>query len=110
MIRAVLFALVLAAGCAPTADSETQDEKYGRWLNEAQDQAANPTENSNEDTCGMARFQHLIGTPASEIDRSALPPRTRIITPDSMVTQDYSPGRLNILTGTDGRISSMRCF
>ncbi len=65
---------------------------------------------TDEDTCGMAAFRHLIGTPASAIDQSTLPPRTRIITPDAMVTQDFAPGRLNIFTGTDGKVSSMRCF
>jgi methionine synthase II (cobalamin-independent) len=33
-------------------------------------------------------------TPASAIDRSTLPPRTRIISPGMMVTQDFSPERL----------------
>jgi PBP1b-binding outer membrane lipoprotein LpoB len=77
-------------------------------------QPATPPDNANDataqDTCGMARFQHLIGTDASAIDQSTLPPRTRIITPDSMVTQDFSAERLNIFTGTDGKVSSLRCF
>jgi len=74
--------------------------------------AAPPTieEANAEDTCGMARFRHLIGAPADQIDRAALPPGTRIITPDQMVTMDYSPQRLNIMTDTQGRVSSMRCF
>src|SRR5690606_40413364 len=45
------------------------------------------------DACGAARFISLIGTPADQIDQSALPPRTRIITPDMMVTQDFEIGR-----------------
>jgi PBP1b-binding outer membrane lipoprotein LpoB len=73
-----------------------------------------PPDNANDataqDTCGMARFQHLIGADASAIDQSTLPPRTRIITPDSMVTQDFSAERLNIFTGADGKVSSLRCF
>lgn len=71
---------------------------------------ANAEEATAQDTCGMAAFQHLIGTPASAIDQSTLPPRTRIITPDMMVTQDFSPQRLNIMVGTDGIVGSMRCF
>jgi PBP1b-binding outer membrane lipoprotein LpoB len=65
---------------------------------------------SSPDTCGMARFQNLIGQPSSAIDRAALPPGTRILEPDSIVTQDFRQDRLNIFTGTDGRVSSMRCF
>jgi hypothetical protein len=58
----------------------------------------------------MARFQNLIGTPASAIDRSTLPPGTRILTPTSIVTQDFRADRLNIMTGTDGKVSSLRCY
>ncbi|MGE0831018.1 MAG: I78 family peptidase inhibitor [Hyphomonadaceae bacterium] len=77
------------------------------------EQAANPDtadEATAQDTCGMAAFAHLIGTPAANIDRATLPPRTRIITPDMMVTQDFSAQRLNIMVGTDGIVGSMRCF
>ena len=63
-----------------------------------------------EDTCGMRRFQPLIGAPAAQIDRAALPPHTRVITPDMMVTMDFSASRLNIMVGTDGKVGSLRCF
>ena len=76
--------------------------------------ASSPPQNAEEataqDTCGLSRFQHLIGTDASAIDRSTLPPRTRIITPDMMVTMDFSAERLNIMVGTDGKVGSLRCF
>ena len=58
----------------------------------------------------MAQHQSLIGKLESEIDRSNLPPGTRIICPQCLVTQDLRPGRLNLFTGTDGRVASMRCF
>ena len=70
----------------------------------------NAEEATAQDTCGMARFAHLVGTQADQIDRATLPPRTRVITPDMMVTQDFSPQRLNIIVGTDGRVGSLRCF
>jgi hypothetical protein len=63
-----------------------------------------------QDACGASRYQNLIGTPASAIDQSTLPAGARVITPDTMVTQDFRPERLNIITGTDGRVSSLRCF
>lgn len=70
----------------------------------------NADEATRLDVCGASRFIHLIGQPAADIDRSALPPRTRIITPEMMITQDFSPERLNIVVGTDGRVGSLRCF
>jgi hypothetical protein len=51
----------------------------------------------------------LIGASAEQIDRAALPPRTRV-EPNTMVTMDFSAERLNIIVGADGRVGSMRCF
>lgn len=90
-MRAAALALALfAAGCvtpaAPAPDAPEQD------------------------TCGVARFAHLIGAPAANIDRATLPPRARVITPDMAVTMDYSAERLNIIVGADGRVASLRCF
>jgi len=97
MLRAAFALVVLAAAAAC-----------------AQTPRVSPPENAEEataqDTCGAARFASLIGTQADQIDRSTLPARTRIITPDAMVTQDFSPARLNIFVGTDGRVGSLRCF
>jgi hypothetical protein len=70
----------------------------------------NAEEATAADTCGMSRFRHLIGTRAALIDESLLPPRSRIIEPDMMVTMDFSAERLNIMVGTDGLVGSMRCF
>lgn len=96
-MRAAYAALVLLGACAthtPPASPPPQ----------------NAEEASQADTCGMARFRHLIGARADQIDRSTLPPRTRIITPDMAVTMDFSAERLNIMVGTDGMVGSMRCF
>ncbi|MDX2236331.1 MAG: I78 family peptidase inhibitor [Hyphomonadaceae bacterium] len=62
-----------------------------------------------EDTCNAAAFAALVGQPESAIDRAALPAGARVIAPNSMVTQDYRPDRLNIYVSTTGRVSSMRC-
>lgn len=88
-MNALVMAVALVA-CAPTTPT--------------------PTPVEGEDTCGMAAQRNLIGVPADQIDRSRLPPRTRIITPDMMVTQDFVPERLNVIVGTHGRVSSLRCF
>lgn len=95
----LLAPLYIAAACAPM-ESPPMSAEPPQTAEQATEQ----------DTCGMAAFAHLIGTPAGTIDPSSLPPRARIITPESMVTQDFSPERLNVITGTDGRVSSLRCF
>jgi hypothetical protein len=96
-MRQALVSLLMLAGCATQpanapASPQTADEATA------------------QDACGASRFAHLIGTPADQIDRATLPPRTRIITPEMMVTMDFSVERLNIMVGTDGRVGSMRCF
>lgn len=67
-------------------------------------------EATQADTCGIARFRHLIGTRADQIDRATLPAGTRVITPEMAVTMDFRAERLNIMVGTDGVVGSMRCF
>jgi len=70
----------------------------------------NAAEATAADTCGAAAHQALIGTPASEIDLATYPAGTRIVTPETMVTQDFVPTRLNITTGTDGNVASLNCY
>ncbi|MBL8543179.1 MAG: hypothetical protein JNJ63_05175 [Hyphomonadaceae bacterium] len=94
-MSAAILVLALLGGCTtspPAAAPQTPDEATA------------------QDSCGAARFRHLMGAPADQIDRAALPPRTRIITPGMMVTQDFSPQRLNIFVGVDGKVGSLRCF
>lgn len=73
-------------------------------------QPQNAAEATAQDTCGASRFRHLIGTPLAGIDRSTLPAGTRLLTPDMMVTQDFRPDRLNVVSGTDGNVSSLACY
>ncbi len=95
-MRRAGLALIFLAGCAAPAPPTAPTP---------------PSEAGAEaDACGAARFAHLVGQPRERIDPAALPARTRIITPEMMVTQDFSPDRLNIMVGTDGRVGSLRCF
>jgi membrane-bound lytic murein transglycosylase B len=101
-MRAIFLVLALAACTQAPPPAETPVAAA----------PANADEATAQDTCGMAAFRHLVDTRAlaADIDHATLPPGARIITPDSMVTQDFSPQRLNIFTDTDGRVSSLRCF
>jgi len=100
-------ALALAAACGSPPQTYRDLDQLGQ---DYQRPPQNADDATRQDACGMARFRHLIGMQASAIDQSTLPPRTRIITPDMMVTQDFSAQRLNIMVGTDGRVGSLRCF
>ena len=64
---------------------------------------------TQEDTCGMAALQDLVGTEASGLEAVTLPEGTRIILPGMAVTMDYSPSRLNIDVGEDGLVTRLWC-
>ena len=59
--------------------------------------------------CGAEAYQTLIGTPANIIDAKALPPKTRIIHPDTAVTRDYRTDRLNIHVDEAGQVTRVVC-
>jgi hypothetical protein len=105
ILAAVTLAFTAACGSAPQTyrDLDQLGQDYQR-----------PPQNADEatraDTCNAGRFRNLIGEEAATIDPASLPRQSRIITPDMMVTQDFSPTRLNIIVGTDGRVGSLRCF
>jgi hypothetical protein len=108
MIRASLFALALfATACAPPAAETPPPAEPAA---EAPAGPTNAAEATAADTCGAAAHQALIGTPASGIDLATLPQGTRIVTPETMVTQDFVPTRLNVTTGTDGNVASLNCY
>jgi hypothetical protein len=115
MIRLALgaAALMLLAACE-TPDPTYRDlDQVGR--NYQRDSQATATPQNQEqataaDVCHASQFRALMGTPASAIDRSSLPPHTRIISPGMMVTQDFSPERLNIRVAPDGKVAALECF
>lgn len=79
------------------------------------DMGADPAADADEDACGTAKVTRYIGQEASVPVRSAVVRESgatsaRWLYPDSMVTEDYSPQRLNVmLDKTTDRIVSMRC-
>ncbi len=61
------------------------------------------------DTCNMAQYASIVGKPATD---AAVPPASsavRHITPNTQVTMDFSPARLNIDINADGVITGLRC-
>ncbi len=100
-------AALMLASCGSAPQTYRDLDKMGQ---DYQRPPQNAEEATRADTCGASRFRDLVGKPAAEIDQSTLPERTRIITPDMMITQDFSPTRLNIIVGTGGRVGSLRCF
>jgi len=106
MIRASLFAFaLLAAACTPPAETPPPEQPVA-------EQPALPTtaaEATAQDTCGAAQYRELVGQNFAAVSLPA-GNNIRIIQPDTMVTQDFSPQRINMIVGADGIITAFECY
>lgn len=62
-----------------------------------------------EETCGMDMLKPHLGRNILDVPPEIVPDTARILKPDSHVTMDYVPTRLNILTDEDGRVIGLKC-
>lgn len=67
--------------------------------------AAEPEQNA----CGAAELQDLVGKDQGALAAMNFLSGTRFITPGMAVTEDYSPGRLNFDLDAKGRITGVWC-
>lgn len=110
LLAAAVLALA-AVACTQAPQTYRDLDKLGRdYQREVATSPQTAQEATSRDSCGAGRFAHLVGTHAAQIDRAALPARARVITPDMMVTQDFSAERLNVLVGSDGKVGSLACY
>lgn len=61
---------------------------------------------ADEDACGAASLQELVGQPVAG---QSFEGEHRIIPPNSAVTMDYRAERLNIATDATGKITRIYC-
>ena len=59
--------------------------------------------------CDAAAYRHLLGQPVAALERQSLPRPVRLIGPDTAVTMDHDPGRLNVRYDERGLISELFC-
>jgi glucose/arabinose dehydrogenase len=107
------YFLIVACAAALAACGETTTSTPAAPeapVSEAPAAPTNAAEATAQDTCGAAAHLALVGTSASAIDLATLPAGTRIVTPETMVTQDFVPTRLNVTTNTDGNVASLNCY
>ena len=77
--------------------------------------ATNASEPVNEaDQCGKGHAEILIGMPYNQNSKTLVKNHfkqkdIRWIMPDSAITQDYSPTRLNIEVAKNGKIKTVWC-
>lgn len=105
MIRASLFAFaLLAAACTPPAETPPPEQPVAE-----QPAPQTAAEATAQDTCGAAQYRDLVGQNFAAVSLPA-GNNIRIIQPDSMVTQDFSAERINMIVGADGIITAFECY
>lgn len=62
-----------------------------------------------QNACGAAGMQDLIGQDKAVLAAMTFPMGTRVIEPGMAVTEDYSPSRLNLDIDQSGRITRVWC-
>ena len=62
-----------------------------------------------QDTCGAAQYRTMIGSNIAAVTFPA-DAGIRIIQPDTVVTQDFSAQRLNVIADASGIITSLECY
>ncbi|HLV29831.1 MAG TPA: I78 family peptidase inhibitor [Burkholderiaceae bacterium] len=61
------------------------------------------------DQCKSMDHLSKVGTKAEDLSADAFPPGTRIIHPDTAVTRDFRPDRLNVYVNDKGRVERIDC-
>lgn len=109
MIRASVIAIALmAAACSPPATQEqpqTPTTETPAQVEQQMPQTA--AEATAQDTCGASAYAQLVG---QNIAAVTVPEGTRTIAPDTAVTQDFRPDRLNIIVDAQGVIQRLECY
>jgi hypothetical protein len=101
--------LVLMA-CTPSETTPAAPAETAAPAPEAAPPAeAPPAATPPEDACSMAAYASFVGQPATAEGVPPEGPSVRHIRPDTQVTMDFRPDRLNIDINAEGVITGFRC-
>ena len=64
---------------------------------------------AEQDSCGAAQYAHLIGADATDLERTLILQPVGLIRPDSFVTTDFLPMRLNFHINAQNEIARISC-
>ena len=94
-MKTLIVLMALAACTAPALQDTTP--------------VANPLPKGLDDTCGAVRYHTLLNQDATNLERILILGQVRVIRPDTIVTQDYRPERMNFYVGASGKIIQISC-
>ncbi len=61
------------------------------------------------DTCGAAPYAYLVDGPATALERVLIMRPIRLIRPGTAITEEFSPGRLNIHIDASETVAALTC-
>lgn len=105
MRHLIIAAALLMAACAPS--NTTPPDGATPPADGAGPQTA--AEATAQDTCGASGYRSLVGSSLAAVTLPA-DANIRIIQPDTMVTQDFRPDRINMIVDADGTITGLECY
>jgi len=113
ILAASLLAGVTLMACTPASEPapETPAAPDATASAPVDPAAAPPVDVTNPppDACGAAQYASLVGKPITEPGVPPEGPGVRYIRPNSQVTMDFRPDRLNIHIDANEIITEFRC-
>jgi len=101
--------LVIIAGLSIAACSTPVDRRGGAEGPAETGDAVDTEPAPAPSPCGAAQMGYLVGQQVDEVDLQTLSGNVRLIYPDTMVTEDHRPGRLNLDLDASGVILRPWC-
>jgi hypothetical protein len=95
--------LLLASACA-TLPGQAASEPN---VVDRTDEVEHPAPEAPQ--CAAGAYQVLVGQRIGEVYTDSLPVPHRIYSTTDMITMDYRPERLNIVTSPDGEVVEVKC-
>ncbi|MCP2670015.1 I78 family peptidase inhibitor [Maricaulaceae bacterium EIL42A08] len=102
----IVAGLALASACATVpADTPTQPAEPN--VVDRTGEVERPAPEAPQ--CAAEAYQVLVGQRIGEVYTESLPVPHRIYSTTDMVTMDYRPERLNIVTSPEGEVVEVKC-
>ena len=103
LIAGAALALVACGQTTTTTPAEEPGETPTASAPQTREEA------TAQDTCGASSYRSMIGSNVAAIQVPA-GGAVRVIMPDTVVTEDFRPDRVNIIADANGNITSVECY
>ncbi len=112
IIAASLFAGIMLMACAPATEPAPETPAAPDAMASAPVEPAPPPvdlTNPPADACGATQYAGMVGKPITEPGIPAEGPNVRYIRPNTQVTMDFRPDRLNVDIDATDIVTGFRC-